>query len=128
METENAGQSGLVLTNQDDAFASERKSYVGYDVQTISLGDLLVSSNSPPVIDFLSIDTEGSEFSILRNFDFGRYRFKIIAVEHNYNKQHRADLDGLLTANGYIKVCRSVSWVDYWYVHSSIYSKLTGAP
>lgn len=125
METQNAGQSSLTCTHQGDAFASERKSYVSYEVQTISLVDLLVSCNSPQVIDFLSIDTEGAEYSILKNFDFHRYRFKIIAVEHNYNKQHCADLDGILTKNGYIKVCRSVSWVDYWYVHSSIYAKLT---
>jgi FkbM family methyltransferase len=128
METQNAGQSGLACTNQDDAFVNERKSYVSYDVQTISLEDLLVSHNSPAVIDFLSIDTEGAEYSILRNFDFNHYCFKVIAVEHNYNKQHCADLDSLLTANGYIKVCRLVSWVDYWYVHSSVYSKLEGTP
>lgn len=124
METRNAGQSGLALTNQQDAFAGDRESFVSYDVQTISLVDLLASNNAPPVIDFLSIDTEGAEYSILKNFDFSRYIFKVVAVEHNYNKQHCADLDGLLTRNGYIKVCRSVSWVDYWYVHSSMYSKL----
>jgi hypothetical protein len=50
--------------------------------------------------------------------------FQIIAVEHNYKKQHCADLNNLLTAKSYIKVCRAVSWVDYWYVHSSIYSRI----
>lgn len=32
----------------------------------------------------MSLDTEGSEFEILKNFDFEKYTFGLIDVEHNY--------------------------------------------
>ena len=33
-------------------------------------------------IDFLTIDVEGSELSVLKNFDFNEYKPKVIVVEH----------------------------------------------
>ena len=52
-------------------------------------------------IDYLSIDTEGSEFLILKNFDFQKHTIKLITVEHNYAESgprgnfRFADLQGL---------------------------------
>ena len=40
-----------------------------YKVKTISLEDLLVKYNAPNIIDYLSIDTEGSEYEILSKLD-----------------------------------------------------------
>ena len=34
------------------------------------------------MIDYLSLDTEGSEAMILGGFPFDRYRFRIIAIEN----------------------------------------------
>ena len=42
---------------------------------------VLNHSSSPKIIDFLSIDVEGSEFSILKNFDFELYVFRFILIE-----------------------------------------------
>src|ERR1035437_4573352 len=56
-----------------------------YNVNTISLVDLLDKYNAPRVIDYLSIDTEGSEFEILKSFDFNKYQFKAITCEHNFS-------------------------------------------
>jgi len=36
-------------------------------------------------IDFMSVDTEGSEFDIIKNIDFERFNIKIVLVENNYN-------------------------------------------
>ena len=95
-----------------------RKRNKEYILETISLNDLLVKYNAPKIIDYLSIDTEGSEFNILNNFDFNKYKFRIITCEHNFtpnkNKIHK-----LLTKNGYVKKHSTlVSFVDDWYVYS----------
>jgi hypothetical protein len=58
-------------------------------VKTISLNDLLKSFDAPTVIDYLSIDTEGSEFLILSNLDFSKWKFHIITVEHNFTSQRK---------------------------------------
>ena len=86
-----------------------------YDVETISLNDLLITHNAPDVIDFISIDTEGSEFEILNQFDFDRWSFRVMAVEHNFAPQ-RDDIYQLLTSHGYRRVLEKVSRFDDWYV------------
>jgi FkbM family methyltransferase len=45
------------------------------------LNDLLNESHAPKVIDFLSLDVEGSELDVLKVVDFKEYRFKYILVE-----------------------------------------------
>jgi FkbM family methyltransferase len=89
-----------------------------YEVETITLKDLLKKNNAPKQIDYLSIDTEGSEFDILSTFDFSMYDIKIITVEHNYTPM-RETLFNLLTYNGYIRKYEEISQWDDWYVKYS---------
>lgn len=89
-----------------------------YSVETVSLVDLLVEHGAPTEIDYLSIDTEGSEFEILECFEFNRFRFKIITCEHNYSPmRHR--LSALLTENGYRQKYEYISRFDDWWVLDS---------
>ena len=67
---------------------------------TTSLEDLLLQYNAPKNIDYLSIDTEGSEFEILRNFPFTEWTITLITVEHNFEPQ-REEIFQLLTSFGY---------------------------
>ena len=55
---------------------SRKNGQISY-VETISLTDLLEKYNAPRLIDYLSIDTEGSEFEILSNFNFEKYDFDL---------------------------------------------------
>ena len=89
-----------------------------YEVDTISLQDLLLSHGAPKYIEFLSIDTEGSEFEILKNFDFQSYRFGAICVEHNF-ADTREKINDLLLANGYQQVHADLSDFDDWYIQST---------
>jgi FkbM family methyltransferase len=92
-----------------------RKNHISYKVETVSLLDLLKAYNAPEVIDYLSVDTEGSEYEILNAFDFTAYNIKIITVEHNYNA-YREKIYNLLIAQGYQQVYKELSQFDDWYV------------
>jgi len=98
-----------------DAHRKARMEGTKYEVNTISLNDLLDKYRAPKEIDYLSIDTEGSEFEILNAFDFGKYRFKIITCEHNFTPM-RHKIYRLLTKNGYKRKLTHLSSFDDWYV------------
>lgn len=95
-----------------------RKGY-SYEVETISLQDLLRKYDAPKIIDYLSIDTEGSELDILKNFDFEKYKFKVITVEHNFTK-NRQKIKHLLSLHGYKQVLEDISSWDDWYIQEGI--------
>lgn len=90
-----------------------------YKVETISLQDLLEKYDAPSEIDYLSVDTEGSEFEILSHFDFDKYRFKVITCEHNFTPM-REKLHSLWTSKGYVRTLQAISSVDDWYVRSDL--------
>jgi FkbM family methyltransferase len=50
------------------------------------LSDIL-SENSVSRIDYLTIDTEGSEWRILRDFDLSAYGISVISVENPYDNE-----------------------------------------
>ena len=86
-----------------------------YNVSTISLTDMLAAYSAPRFVDYLSIDTEGSELEILKAFDFSEYSFGFISIEHNYTEDEK-EIDALLSRNGYIRYLRDISNFDGWYV------------
>ena len=106
------------LTHFDgiDISRSNRKRYF---VETTTLLDLLTDANAPTIIDYLSIDTEGSEYEILKEFEFSKYQFAVITVEHNHN-ENEIKIDELLNKNGYSRVHREVSDFDGWYLHKTL--------
>ncbi len=111
--------STLADFSASDRHRDIRRTEAEYDVQTISLLDLLAAYDAPRDMDYLSIDTEGSELPILESFDFSRYRFRVITCEHNYTED-RAKIAGLLGRNGYRRVFEAFSRFDDWYVHESV--------
>lgn len=101
--------------SNSDVHSDARKYGKSYSVKTISLNDLLLKYNAPQHIDYLSIDTEGSEYEILRNFDFSKYTFQVITCEHNHTPM-REKLYELLIKHGYQRVFEDISRFDDWYV------------
>lgn len=102
-----------------DGHRKSRQHRSTYPVQTISLNDLLEKYDAPRQIDYLSIDTEGSEFAILGELDFSRRDIRIITVEHNFMPV-REDIFRLLMTNGYRRIFPRFSGWDDWYVHESV--------
>lgn len=92
-----------------------RDNYETIMVETISLVDLLSTYNAPKVIDYLSIDTEGSELEILSSFDFNQYRVKLITVEHAGEQKKREGIYNLLSSKGYSRWNTAISRWDDWY-------------
>lgn len=108
--------STIELFRKVDMHAKSRKrSKDSYEVKTISLMDLLKEHEAPRIIDYLSIDTEGSEYEILSTFDFDKFTFRVITVEHNFTS-NREKIFKLLLENGYERRLSDVSLFDDWYV------------
>jgi FkbM family methyltransferase len=118
-EADVAGLSTIASFSEGDRWAEERLNGRQYAVETISLNDLLASAGAPDEMDYLSIDTEGSELEILERFDFARYRFSVITCEHNFTPA-RAGIAALLTRHGYVRRHESLSQFDDWYIHQDV--------
>jgi FkbM family methyltransferase len=114
-ETNYADLSTIDSFSSIDNHTKARDGGKKYLVQTISLMDLLNENHAPEEIDYLSIDTEGSEFEILKDFDFHRYKLKVITCEHNYSPM-REKLNALFQKNGYRKKFEQISQFDDWWV------------
>jgi FkbM family methyltransferase len=110
--------SGITEFTGDNHHGLFSRTTESYQVETISLLDLLRENNAPKHVDFLSIDTEGSEFEILNAFDFSKYSFGAICVEHNY-RGNRPKVKALLEANGYRQVYSELSDYDDWFVNKT---------
>ena len=86
------------------------------EVETISLNDLIEENASENNIDYISIDTEGSEYEILKNFNFKKYNVEIITVEHNFVEKKRDLIFDLITSHNYVRVFTNISQWDDWYI------------
>ena len=113
-------QTPDVLLSTIDSFSNcdlhDRQVGERYLVDTITLSDLLDKYNAPMIIDYLSIDTEGSEFDILNAFFPNRRQIRYITVEHNYTES-KDKIYTLLTQNGYERI-REVEWEDWYRANS----------
>ena len=99
----------------DDSHADKRAAYRAAE-QVVSLigiplNDFLEQHKAPREIDYLSIDTEGSEFEILENFPFERWQIHLLTIEHNFTER-RADIRALLDKKGY--TCTEREWDDWF--------------
>jgi len=105
--------SAIADFSKGDHFSDLRSQGKHIQVETISLDDLLEKYQAPPVVDYLSIDTEGSELDILSAYSFDR-KFDLISVENN-RKTEKA-IQKLLESKGYKRVFEQFSQWDGWYV------------
>jgi FkbM family methyltransferase len=81
-----------------------------------TVASVLAQCRAPRVIDYWSLDTEGSELRILKTFPFDRYRVRVITVEHN-RYPVRAEIGRFLQGHGYV-LARDFG-IDDCYVEAS---------
>lgn len=111
------GQLGGIVADDTDNSEKVRgdqlcdANIVTYDA--VTLGDLLDRHNAPSIIDYFSLDVEGSEERVIRSIDFQRYRFNCITIERPTPK-----VNEILFNNGYVFVKNNM--FDSFYVHQSL--------
>ncbi len=80
-------------------------------VQAVTLTDVLQQVAAPRVIDFLSIDTEGTEGDVLAGLDLNRFQPTLILVEyHVYSLALHRQLNNM----GYKLIRRTID--NNWYI------------
>ena len=99
------------ITDYMSSYLEHTKNAKTFEVTTRSLNDILLKNNAPTYIQFLSIDTEGSELEILRGIDFETYSFGLISLEHNFEEPRRTEMECFLKQKGYGKL-RENHWDD----------------
>ena len=92
-------------------------------VKTISLNDAIEEQFNSKSPSYISIDTEGSEYEILKNFNFKKYRPLVFTIEHNFTEL-QLKIDELMFLNNYIRVFKSLTAFDAWYVERSIFNEI----
>jgi len=106
---------GIASYADDDAHADKRAAYKKegriVELTTISLHDFLCTNNAPKEIDYISIDTEGSELDILKSFPFEKWKVSLFSIEHNFT-ENRVLIRELLEAHDY--QCIETKFDD-WY-------------
>ena len=104
----------IVGYESNDGHRQARQDHAVVEVETVSLHDLLVQHGAPQEIDYISIDTEGSELDILEPFDFKRWNVTLFSVEHNATGLEQG-LDRLMQRHGYERRYPGISKFDAWY-------------
>ena len=84
------------------------------DRYTAPISEVLERYQVPKKIDYLSLDVEGSEYEIMKDFPFSDYQIQIMTVERP-SKQLKA----LLESKGYIHLKQLAWWGETLWAHSS---------
>lgn len=107
-----------------DLHYKSRSPTARYSVPTVTLTTLLKEHSAPDYIDYLSIDTEGSEREIVASFDWTSKKFGFISIEHNRQPEAEAFINATLERAGYRRVGQSVSKFDAWFVGPTVREKV----
>jgi len=108
--------------NLDPYLSSKKASKdtkIKYEVTTLKLNTLLKKNKAPKNISYISIDTEGNEYDILKKFDFSYYNVKFFTIEHNFDEYKRSRIFKLMKKNKYVRIFKYLSHMDDWYLKIS---------
>lgn len=87
------------------------------EVRTTSLNSALKLHNAPRDIDYISIDTEGSELEVLQGLDFNQYKVGFLTIEHNFVPGKKEAFAEYLAPFGFKPVLTEFSTQDIWLVN-----------
>lgn len=79
----------------------------------------MIEHRAPREIDYISIDIEGSEFRVLKQFFTDRkFEVKFFTIEHNWRKD-RKEIITLMKSENYKVVMQNLSYRDLFFVKNS---------
>ena len=112
------GQSSTIVQEPGDGVIT---------IPAITIKDLFKKYKAPTVIDYLSIDTGGTELEIISSFPFKEYSFIALTIQHNAymgvkHFRRRVEMRELLEKNG-MSFCRE-SDCDDFYINKKYIGKL----
>lgn len=109
----NAGDHGGIAGDGfDNGKRWQRDSQPAY---TVPLQEIFDRYQTPVDIDYLSLDVEGAETFVLRQFPLQKYRIKLITAE-----RLRGEIRTFLKSHGYEFVCKLTRWGESLWVHESV--------
>ncbi len=123
-----------VLSTINDFIESDKNSMPGntterkkggkiISVETISLNDVIKEYFNNISPSYISIDTEGSEYEILKFFNLDIYRPKLFTIEHNFT-DYQKQIDSLMKTHNYKRVFNKLTSFDAWYVSEETLKEL----
>lgn len=115
--------SGIQANLEQYKPGSESVISVGEAIEkpAVTLTDLLDKHHAPRVIDYGAFDIEGSEYVVLKNFDFERYCFLALSIECDYAAW--LQLEPLLKSNCYCQIHNPFNLDKDWeryFIHQSL--------
>ena len=114
-ETELPELSTLSEFSAKDIHKNNRIPVKLYEVETVTLRDLLTQNESPRRIDYLSIDTEGSEIEIMSGFNFDEWDIRFVSVEITSELKLR-EVTEIMAQCGYRQILIEFSEWEAWFL------------
>ena len=118
----NAGTLGGVLDYYPD-YELARLAAMGRSAEIVqrparTIRKVLADAGAPQIIDYWSLDVEGSELALLRSFPFDRHTFRILTVEHNNHPVVQESIRAFLQPYGFERLCTIM--IDDCYVNTRL--------
>lgn len=107
------GYRGGIVSKETD---NKRVCNDNIKMTTTTLEDVLDSNNAPIYIDYLSLDVEGAETRILKQFPFYKYTIGVMHIE-----RPSEELKNILIKNGYEVVGGNLH--DVYFIYKSKFKK-----
>lgn len=85
--------------------------HISYQVNCLTINNLLSKYNAPNKIDFINLDIEGSEHQVLNYLNYEKYDVKLFCIENGRN------YESLMIEKGY-SVCDTIG---YNIVHGNLF-------
>jgi len=115
-------------------FTNDKITTTGIKVLCNTLNNILVEHDCPKNIDYLSIDIEGYEYIVLKDFDFKKWNVGLMTIEHNLycdGSDRKDKIFKLMSENGFTRVVEDAPCLDTnplyynkpyedWYVNNKL--------